>query len=218
MGAEVSIACQAGCTPLWKSVHEGNVEAIHVLVDLDGNVNTEPSQLQPQRQQYFYNTSPLRIAAAQGHVPAIRALVEIGANVNATDSEGLTALHKASQCGHKQAIKVLVDLGTTTDALDSGGLSTLFTAIIFHQTVAVQLLRQLVTGGSPDTTGGSRGDDTVWNIGRCYGTHESAGATPTSLSMPDSHSFHCFDYCFVYCYYNLDSYGYWSDLTCGPAS
>jgi ankyrin repeat protein len=66
-----------------------------------------------------------------------------GAKVDAKDQAGETALHVAAQEGFVEAATMLVQAGAQVNALDNKGYTPLKRALLYEQTAAAQVLRNL---------------------------------------------------------------------------
>ncbi|KAJ3028342.1 UNVERIFIED_CONTAM: hypothetical protein HDU68_001892 [Siphonaria sp. JEL0065] len=109
---------------------EGDTE---VLMDLLGlkRSSTSESLASPADRQVAVNTlpSPLLAAASKGHLDAVVILVDrAGALVDLADSDGETALLKASFQGHFPVVCFLLSRGTYSDHRDKDGWSALHNA------------------------------------------------------------------------------------------
>jgi hypothetical protein len=71
---------------------------------------------------------PLTAAAANGHLSVVSELLERRANINSRNSQGQTALFRASYAGHTAVVRALIEKGAEVDARDSNARTPLFVA------------------------------------------------------------------------------------------
>jgi hypothetical protein len=102
---DVDVAQVDGSTPLLWAAHNGNKEAVELLLKASATPRTANR----------YGIFPLSEAALNGHA-AIKLLLDAGADSNATLPEGDTPLMIASRVGRVDAVKVLMDQGAQPNA------------------------------------------------------------------------------------------------------
>jgi ankyrin repeat protein len=119
-GAYVNVSDKSGMTPLNYAAMEGNVEAVKILLSVDGiDVNAG------EKMGY----TPLHRAASSGHVDVIKALISHkDIDVNKPNNTGWTPLHLAAMMNKIDVCKVLLSVGRievnteSRDKLNSGDI------------------------------------------------------------------------------------------------
>ena len=99
-----------------------------------------------------------QVPAERGDAPVLEAMLACGFDPNVKDSEGVTALHRASMGGRVDAVRVLLAHGASVNALDGfvHGTPLVWAAHGWGQSPAgdpsmdhVGVARQLIAAGSP---------------------------------------------------------------------
>jgi ankyrin repeat protein/membrane protein CcdC involved in cytochrome C biogenesis len=93
-----------GETPLMKTVSEGNLPAMRVLIDMGADVNAADRS---------GNTALMRVK--EGNPDIIKLLIEKGANVSAMTVEGRTPLIAAASSGNVEAARLLLNAGAAVN-------------------------------------------------------------------------------------------------------
>lgn len=98
---------------IWSAAEDGDVDALHDLVNAGGDVNA----LRPVDE-----VSPLSLAVRTHQLDAINWLLDNGADVNGEDGDGGTALIAAAFFGYSDIFKTLVDAGADLEKSNNVGL------------------------------------------------------------------------------------------------
>ncbi len=107
-------------TPLhWATEHK-TLKVVELFAD--DNVNAQAEN------PYYYNGTPLCLAAEKGEVDIARFLITKGADVNATDSREWTPLHKAADGNKLEVAQLLLNNGTNVNAKNNKGWTPLHIA------------------------------------------------------------------------------------------
>ncbi|KAJ3016193.1 UNVERIFIED_CONTAM: hypothetical protein HDU68_012370 [Siphonaria sp. JEL0065] len=107
---------------------DGDTEALMDLLGLKRS-NSSESLSSPTETQVNVLPSPLLVAASKGHLDAVVILIDrAGALVDFADSDGETALLKASFQGHFPVVRFLLSRGAYADHRDKDGWSSLHNA------------------------------------------------------------------------------------------
>ena len=94
-------------TPLWRAVHDGQVEtARRLLVGREGR-----SGVEVDRARVDSGTTPLLVAADQNFPDMVELLLEHRADVNKASKRGMTPLIRATYSGHKEVVMTLLAAG-----------------------------------------------------------------------------------------------------------
>ncbi|KAK3240044.1 hypothetical protein CYMTET_50081 [Cymbomonas tetramitiformis] len=91
---------RSGYTPLHYASREGHLDCVKLLLDTGADVNGTTKA---------GNATSLQRAAYTGKTEVVRFLLQRGANAMLQDSDGETALHKASTNGHVDTTRALLD-------------------------------------------------------------------------------------------------------------
>lgn len=159
--ADVNMQDQEGCSALYWSAIEGNLDAVTMLVE-DGKANMDVCDVD--------NTSPLLAALQEGHLDIAEYLLDQGADgslasndwspihaaaaqgalhvlkkllkhgVDTADCKGCTALHWATQEGFEEIVSFLVTNGASIDTEDMEGFTPLSLAVGENKIRLVSLL------------------------------------------------------------------------------
>ena len=85
-------------------------------------------------------TAKLFKAVKASNASQVNEALEAGANINAKDSDGWTALMRASRNGYKAIVKTLLDKGADVNAKDKEGGTALMWATFKNRTAIVKIL------------------------------------------------------------------------------
>jgi ankyrin repeat protein len=133
LGADVNLAAEDGCTPLYIAAQGGHTAMARCLVkELGAGVNKASHT----------GTTPLYIAAQREHLEVSCCLVkELGADVNIANKYGSTPLLKAIQEGHMHVTRSLIeDLGADINKATHDGRTPLMMASYHRHAKIVHLL------------------------------------------------------------------------------
>jgi ankyrin repeat protein len=100
-GADVTIATEAGITPLHGAAKKGEPEIARVLMAHGANANAQTTE----------GMTPLHLASIYGQTQVVRLLLEHGADINAKDSKARTALAMAIERRHDEIVTLLKQQG-----------------------------------------------------------------------------------------------------------
>ena len=93
-------------TPLYLASMDGNIELIHILLNLGANIDSSHIS-------YHRARRPLHIASEHGKLGAIKLLLERGAYIHYKDHLEMTPLLVAAHHGQSDAIKLLLERGAS---------------------------------------------------------------------------------------------------------
>lgn len=94
----VNATDKSGYSPLHYSARNGHLEICKLLLSHGAKVNMETRSGE---------ATPLHRAAYMGHSDIVQLLVDCGADPLATDCDGMTPLHKASEKGCEKTVAIL---------------------------------------------------------------------------------------------------------------
>ena len=121
-----------GRTPLHNAAHNGDINAVKLLLAGKANVNAKDNQ----------GMTPLHEAARGGYKDIVELLLANKAEVNAKTKNGWTPLHEAAFGGNKEVVALLLAHGADVNAVNSDVQTPLYWAITYHRSDVAQLLRQ----------------------------------------------------------------------------
>jgi ankyrin repeat protein len=119
-GADPNVQCYGGNALLHSSACNGDVEMVHVLLNMGADVNIRNND----------GRSPLNYVGVktdeepdflQSLANASRLLLDHGADINAGDDHGVTPLHLATSMRQIEIIRVLLERGANVGAEDNHG-------------------------------------------------------------------------------------------------
>ncbi|KAH9290496.1 hypothetical protein KI387_034613, partial [Taxus chinensis] len=110
-GAEVNSKDEEGSVPLWEAIL-GRHESIAKLLRVNG-ANLKSGNV----------VSFILTAATEGDMEMLKDLQSYGADINATNEEGSTALHLATNDGSTNVVKYLLEQGANMNKVDGNGLT-----------------------------------------------------------------------------------------------
>ncbi len=138
-GQDLSPVDKYGFTPVDLALHNGHVEAAHLLIEAGANLQ------QPQDPQKF---SPLTTAVIKGQAEIVRLMLEKGADVNGLAPKGEPAhyfpLLMACNRHQLEAGKVLLEYGADVNQRDPSG----YTPMMMLGENDVELARLLLERGA----------------------------------------------------------------------
>jgi serine/threonine protein kinase/ankyrin repeat protein len=120
---------------LHAAVANGKIEVVKSLLANGANINeTDPS-----------GSTPLMLAAEgnahlPNNLPMVAALIDARASLEARDSQGRTALHRATAEGRIDAVRLLADSGAILNNKANDGATPLFYAVEFGKLPILELL------------------------------------------------------------------------------
>ncbi|KAL2822234.1 ankyrin repeat-containing domain protein [Aspergillus cavernicola] len=89
-------------------------------------------------------------------------LILAGANIHATDPQGSTPLHLATQSGLCETVSLLLEKGASVSATDKTGLTPLYHALSYgNEVVSLQLIKTLLSAGAASRVTGPNGESTL---------------------------------------------------------
>lgn len=115
-------ALDDGLTPLDVAAQQGNIEAVKIILDNNGQ------------------GKPLHYAAAGDHLALVKWLLANGWLVSDLDESGQTPLHAASCKGNLEAVQLLVSKGACVNSQSEHGITPLHCAIMNGKTDVVKFL------------------------------------------------------------------------------
>lgn len=122
-----------------------------------GNLEEVKKQLsdESQRSKYFkmkdsLGHGPLSVAANSGHTEVVKYLLEVGAPVNQSSSDGMTALHRASDTSRHEIVKLLITNGKADVNLKSSSDKTPLHFAAWHPGNDAFLCTQYLVEGGAD--------------------------------------------------------------------
>ncbi len=112
--AFIMVGCASTMPELSKAAHNGDFEAVRLLLEKDTDVN--------------HKHWALNIASSEGHYNIVKLLLEKGTDVNSKFDNGQTPLHTASFYGQYNIVKLLIENGADVNAKNKYGGTPLIEA------------------------------------------------------------------------------------------
>ncbi|MCB9493208.1 MAG: ankyrin repeat domain-containing protein [Epsilonproteobacteria bacterium] len=123
-GADINLKDADELSPLMKSVMQGNLELVQLLVNNNADVNTKAKADQQGLAMTCVHAAVMLFSSNPTVAPAIlELLLSKGADVNATDMQGSTPMHWALNIKSAEAVEVLAKHGAKTDIKNQAGSS-----------------------------------------------------------------------------------------------
>lgn len=139
-GANPNLYSNEGVFPLHKSVMQGEIGILQVLLDGDhGGILVNPNV------QDLDGRTPLMLALQKGNKEIIDILLESGADIEAVDNAGMTALMYAVASNSKDMVGYLLQKKAKINTLSEAGLTALIVAL---QNANFEMSRHLLIKGA----------------------------------------------------------------------
>ena len=120
-GADVNAADKNNISPLILACHDGNVDAIDVLVNAGADHNIQGTQ----------GLSLIHLAVYEGWSKEIfQAIIDHGSDINTIDKDGRTALMLAYRQENVEAISLLLNAGADPNIADGEGATCIHHAVV----------------------------------------------------------------------------------------
>ena len=117
---------QAGLTELHLAVIQGDVNAVHKLVEKGVDINCKCSD----------GTTPLHLAAVFGQKISSEILISNGADINAVEKNGDTPLALAALGAKPEVVKLLLSHGAKVDTKNRDGKTPLSAVLVFKNNIS----------------------------------------------------------------------------------
>ncbi|WP_341356781.1 ankyrin repeat domain-containing protein [Rossellomorea sp. y25] len=130
-GADISLKCRSGESPLFKACHLGNIEVVRYLVKVGASVNDVNSD------------GDNIIIASCNNINCLRFLLSFqNFDVNYRNNDGYTALMEAAEDGKFDSVKLLLESGTNVEFQDNYGSTALTLAKNYNYQAICKLLKE----------------------------------------------------------------------------